>query len=442
MPIAGWSIIAATSVAAGDVSGTVILARPLSLVSLNSFNQFDSNIYGGVMSASGAPIVVKGPTEDLLTMRDNLQSFSLQCYSVGVTSYTGVDKLYSGVMCGHDGQVDGYVYSYVTEKNRDRQTLRLFAVAFETSLILGFLAFILIWSFMRVVLRQIARLDAGAQRVRCGQYDVRLSAHSNDELGKLTETFNSMVLAIDQTTKSLRGKVLEQKNFLNYIVHELKAPLSAINWTTELLLEGDTDNPEVKKGLQEIQQVNERMRQLVNDLLELARMDRGVIDVNPEKLDITAQIDSAIRAISGDLKERGLTLDWQAQKKSLSVSADSYRLQQVLTNLLSNSIRYSKDGGTISVSVTTVDRSAPDGYPGEYVRVAVGDDGIGIPKDEQKDIFLRFFRASNAEQKTKRGTGLGLFITKYLVHKHGGDIWFKSEEGQGSTFYFTLPLAK
>ena len=180
---------------------------------------------------------------------------------------------------------------------------------------------------------------------------------------------------------------------------------------------------------------NDRMISLVNDLLGADRIDSGKARYTLLSLQLVPVIESVIFEMMPQATARGLTIRFEKPEAPFpEVLADAERIRAVLQNLLENSVKYSRSGGTVQVMLS---RLSP-----ENAQVAVKDNGIGIPKEDQHNIFSRFFRAQNAVKMETDGSGLGLYIAKSIIERHGGRIWFEGAEGQGVTFTFTLPLAR
>lgn len=227
-----------------------------------------------------------------------------------------------------------------------------------------------------------------------------------------------------------------KSNFITVVAHQLRTPLSGIKWTLNLLLKGDlgTLSSEQQDFLLKAYESNDRMISLVNDLLSADRIESGKIRYQFASVSLLEVIDAAFFEISPIATAKGVAIQFDNRPAEFPlVRADAEQIRAVLQNLLENAIKYSRAGGAVRLALSTANGEAS---------VSIKDDGIGIPKEQQKDIFDRFFRASNAVKVETEGTGLGLFIVKSIVERHGGRIWFESEEGKGVTFYFTLPVYK
>jgi signal transduction histidine kinase len=187
-------------------------------------------------------------------------------------------------------------------------------------------------------------------------------------------------------------------------------------------------------------EASHRLAALTDDLLDTTRLQANRLELRPEPLEMGALVRRVVRRqrLAADRHTIAMTLP--PETEPLLVEADMQRLEQVLTNLLSNSIKYSPQGGTIEVEVgRSVHTEAAAGTITQWAQVAVRDHGIGIPADQFDRMFSRFGRATNAHERGITGTGLGLYLCRELIERQGGRIWFESTEGVGTTFTFELP---
>ena len=229
-----------------------------------------------------------------------------------------------------------------------------------------------------------------------------------------------------------RERVVEQmkSDFVATVSHELRTPLTSIYGFAETLQRGDIDFTEAEREtfLRHIAGESERLIRIVDDLLSVARLETGTLDVALEPTDVGGALREAIVAAEGRGNGRH-RFSLQVEPSDLTVRADREKLGQVLANLLDNAVRYSPEGGAITVSARGRSRAA---------EITVADDGIGISEPDQQQVFTKFFRSERAAGG--QGTGLGLFLVRGLVTAMGGRIWLESEDGRGSKFTFELPL--
>jgi len=218
----------------------------------------------------------------------------------------------------------------------------------------------------------------------------------------------------------------------------LKTPLTSIANCSELLLtEGFTRSPEEqKKYLEIIGEEVQRLDRLIDDVLVITRMEAGKLPFNLQNVDILSLVERAVIQHQPVARKRGLNLKFKAEPtpELLSVKADPDRIKQVLSNLISNAIKFTPAGGEITVSVKTKTVNG-----NKSALVSVSDTGVGIPRSEWESIFEKFTQLEQVEHHSV-GSGLGLPIAKKIVEIHNGRIWLESEEGRGTTFYFTVPI--
>lgn len=230
-------------------------------------------------------------------------------------------------------------------------------------------------------------------------------------------------------------KALEKTKdeFIATVSHELRSPLTSIKGSLGLILAGTTGElAERTRSMLEIARRNaDRLVLIINDILDLEKIAAGEMKFVVEPTEVTELVQEAMAANEPYAARFGVTYQAKGLESPISVSCDMDRIFQVLTNLMTNAAKFSKPGGIVEVLVEQLEGS---------VRISVKDKGAGIPKAAQATIFDRFTQADSSDQRAKGGTGLGLSIVKAIVERHGGQIDFESTEGEGSNFYFDLPL--
>jgi two-component system phosphate regulon sensor histidine kinase PhoR len=232
-----------------------------------------------------------------------------------------------------------------------------------------------------------------------------------------------------------RIKQLEstRQEFVANVSHELRTPLSLIKGFVETLLDGAKDDPDLAtRFLRTIEKHTDRLTYLIEDLLTISRLESGQIVMNLHQVDLREEVDHVIEDLQARAASKKVTLI-NSLPAELPARADTDRLQQVLFNLVENAIKYGRSDGNVTVG-GQVNGS-------NIVELWVTDDGPGIPTESRERIFERFYRVDRARSRDTGGTGLGLAIVKHIVQAHGGEVWVKSELGQGATFFFTLPVA-
>ncbi|MBO0994873.1 cell wall metabolism sensor histidine kinase WalK [Bacillus sp. SD088] len=222
----------------------------------------------------------------------------------------------------------------------------------------------------------------------------------------------------------------ERREFVSNVSHELRTPLTTMKSYLEALSEGAIKDEELgPRFLSVTRTETERMIRLVNDLLDLSRMDSRNFTINPGWVNFSSFLNQIIDRFEMT-KERNVHFKRILPKESVFVEIDEDKLTQVIDNIISNALKYSPEGGSITSRLKVLD---------DHIEVSISDQGIGIPKDNLNKVFERFYRVDRARTRQLGGTGLGLAIAKEIIGVHGGDIWAKSQEGKGTTIIFTLP---
>jgi signal transduction histidine kinase len=306
------------------------------------------------------------------------------------------------------------------------------------------------------VLRRLQALVQTTKRLSAGDLKARSGLpHGPGELGQLAAAFDDMAVCFEQNQTQQRleeqlrrqNEALEEENhrvqelnrlkseFVSLVSHELRTPLTAMTGSLDLLLEdgGDQSAAKPRQLLSIVKKNADRLVKLIDDLLDLSRLESGKFELRTTTVDIGALITEVASLLQPQIEAKGqqLTLD---QSEALPfVTGDAERIRQILLNLLSNAHKYTPPGGQIWVMTRD---------EGEQVRIDVRDNGVGLSADEQARLFDKFFRAQHPATQEVAGTGLGLAITRSLVEMQGGQITVISAPGQGATFSFTLPAAR
>ena len=244
------------------------------------------------------------------------------------------------------------------------------------------------------------------------------------------ETSGAVIVLHDIT--ELRKLERIRRDFVANVSHEFKTPLTAIQGFAETLLAGAIDDPQNRiRFLEIILEHSRRLARLTDDLLKLSKMDADKLELEIRRLSVSVFVESCIETAQRPAANKDLRISVKLPERLPDIAADRRRLAEVLQNLLDNAMQYTPAGGQIMVSASA---------NGAEMTFTVSDTGIGIPQADQPRIFERFYRVDVARSREVGGTGLGLSIAKHLVEAHGGRIWVHSEVGQGSQFYFTVPL--
>jgi signal transduction histidine kinase len=289
----------------------------------------------------------------------------------------------------------------------------------------------------RAVARPIRLAAGAARRVAAGDLSSRLPTGGPGEVGQLEQSFNVMASSLEQSRNELEEqnrRLVESERLKSDLVsnvsHELRTPLASVLGFSDLLLKRDLSEDDQKRYLEVIRTEAGRLAALLNDLLDLQRIERGALDLAVEEFDLNEllRVQTTLYSAQSALHE----LSFQPSGDTLLVDGDRDRMAQVLGNLLSNAIKYSPDGGDVEVRSAEIDGDA---------WVWVRDHGLGIPHEHQGRLFTKFFRGDAGRTRGIAGTGLGLVLAQQIVEAHEGVIGFESEEGHGSTFWIRIPAA-
>ncbi len=294
--------------------------------------------------------------------------------------------------------------------------------------------------FARFVSGRLARIIEYTQSLTRGNFRHRLDISKRGELGLLATNLNETSERLEfmmgrlETDKSELEKLERiRKDFVINVSHELRTPLASIQGYTETLLEGAINEPaNAVKFLNIIRQNTERLTRLTADLLVLSRIELG-----QQKFKFASYAVNRLIADNADsmlplARRKGIEVRIESAPDSAEVFADAEAIHQILTNLLENAIKYTPDGGTVTVGARVLTN--------EFVEFFVRDTGMGIPQEDLVRLFERFYRVDKARSRALGGTGLGLAIVKHLTHAQGGEVRVESKTDRGSTFFFTLPV--
>jgi len=243
-----------------------------------------------------------------------------------------------------------------------------------------------------------------------------------------------MILVLHDVSREKEIDRLKSE-FVSIAAHQLRTPLSAIKWSLRLILDGDVGKITKKQAeiLGKGYQSNERMITLINDLLNVARIEEGRLVYNAQPGSIEEIIVKSVDDLNNLANQKQVKVVFNKPRKALpKINIDKEKIALVIQNIIDNAIRFNKPNGDVTVSVKRDKIN---------IEVMVKDNGIGIPSAQKDRIFTKFFRADNAVRSEVEGSGLGLFICKNIIEAHGGTIRFESEKDQGTTFYFTLPIS-
>lgn len=341
------------------------------------------------------------------------------------------------------------------------------------SIFIALLSILLAFWYGKILVKPLTAMTHIASRLASGYLDERVKIHSNDEIGLLADNFNSMAISLQESRSNLwkLNKELEyiveertaelrtayrelqqidqlKSTFLSTVSHELRTPLTSILGFSKIIQKQfkknivpniDSDNSKAIKAQQTIQtnldiitEESNRLARLINDVLDLAKIESGKMTWNMQSINVASLFEKAIKSIAGIIANPDLEIIMRNETHDLpDIIGDEDRVYQVITNLLSNAIKFTPKGAIIC-SVQLKD---------DYVQCYVKDSGTGIAEHDLVRIFDKFQQAGDTLTEKPQGTGLGLPICKEIIEHHKGQIWADSRPGKGSTFYFALPVS-
>jgi heavy metal sensor kinase len=274
----------------------------------------------------------------------------------------------------------------------------------------------------RKALRPVDRMTSNARAIGIERLHERIAVpRSGDEIGQLAVTLNAMLDRLERGVKDKRRLIADAS-------HELRTPLAVMRAELDVSLRGDDLSVEARDVLESVREEVDRMSRTVDNLLTLAQVDEGRLELLTTRVDLGEAIDAAARPLLPLAADKGVDLD--VDGAGLEGRADPQRLHQALTNLIENAIKFTPAGGEVRVAAW---------HDGEEVGVTVADDGPGIPVEAREHLFDRFYRVDDARGRDVGGSGLGLAIVREVATAHGGRVWVDSDEGGGSRFSLALP---
>jgi two-component system sensor histidine kinase GlrK len=275
------------------------------------------------------------------------------------------------------------------------------------------------------ITRPIGLLKNKTQEIAAGNFDARVEVRSPPEIGELADALNSM-------GQKLRELDRMKADFFAAMSHELRTPLTSIKEGTGLLLEGigGPTTEKQRKLLAILAEESNRLILLVNSLLDLSKMEAGMMSYDFALAQIDPLLKRAVAEVAPLVEAKQITIESTVDQPLPAVRIDAERILQVLRNLLGNAIKFTPKGGLVRVSARPA---------GDKLEIAVTDSGPGIPQEALLSIFEKFNQGMRADDLARSGTGLGLAIAKSIISSHGGKIWAESQLGHGSTFIFVLP---
>ncbi|MCD9021803.1 sensor histidine kinase [Cohnella silvisoli] len=337
-------------------------------------------------------------------------------------TYHGSDKDIEQLVFGLPYEQSGEHYALfiqISDKKLDSINQILLLYALLINLLVGSL---FIFVAARYLVKPLRKMKEAAERMAKGEFDIELKwGKRKDELGQLAQSFNYMAGQLKQF-ETMR------QNFVSNVSHEIQSPLTSISGFSSALLQSGVPEEDKVRYLTIIQAESERLSRLSDNLLQLASLDSQRHPFEPHVYDLDEQLRKSVVACEPQWSAK--SLDWDLDLPRAKINADEDQLSQVWINLLSNSIKFTPDGGKISITIVKHTN---------LIEIRVTDTGIGIPEEDLGKVFERFYKADKSHNKKQSGSGLGLAIVKKIITRHRGTIVLSSKQGVGTTVTVTLP---
>ncbi|EHP85780.1 cache domain-containing protein [Methanotorris formicicus] len=344
-----------------------------------------------------------------------------------------------------NGEIIGMLYVGTPEK----PFMALLNYIKKQIFVVGVIGLLVAWGLALLISKSITKpiekLKEGAEKISKGEYDCRVKVESNDELGELAMAFNKMAEEIRTTHEKLKKHAKELEKSYNelkeldrlkseiiaIVSHELRTPLTSIKGYVELVLDGTMGplNESQRKCLEIANENINRLKRLIESMLDLSKIERGELEMRIEKINLRDSVDKVLNTLKPLASGKNVSIDCNVE--DITIEGDEDKIDQVLMNLIENAIKYSPINGKVKI----------EGFrEGDYVHIKVTDNGPGIPKKEINKIFDKFYQVDSSTKRKKGGSGLGLAVCKSIVEAHNGSIWVESKLGKGSTFHVLLPI--
>lgn len=323
------------------------------------------------------------------------------------------------VVRSENGGLVGSIRYMVSMERADQQTIMVVMALVTAGMFIMLLLTLSGVYFIRSILVPVRQVSQSARQIAQGDFEVRIEKARNDEIGQLCDAINDMAGEL--------GAAERMKNeFISSVSHELRTPLTAIKGWAETLRDG-ADPATEEKGMGVIIRESERLSGLVEELLDFSRLQNGRMQLMQERMDILAELDEAVYLFTERARTEGKKLLYEENISFAPVYGDRNRLKQVFVNIIDNALKYTAEGGSVTVSSELTE---------DWVRVIIADTGCGIPAEHLANVKKKFYKAN----QLVRGSGIGLAVADEIVAMHNGTLELESTEGKGTTVTISIPL--
>ncbi|MBP8640589.1 MAG: HAMP domain-containing protein [Oscillospiraceae bacterium] len=378
---------------------------------------------------TGTALPGSGSNNDSLTVTKNI----LTAISGQAGYSSDHNASYMDVAIPIDGNSGNYiVYIKDNKSTVTKLTSVLFGIIGRALLIGLIISVLLSLLLAKAMVTPIQSLTRAAESVAAGDFSQKPNSDAQDEIGVLTRTFSGMALQLEKTLDDLKKSEAMRREFVANVSHELRTPITSIRSYAETLQDSrGLPQKTEQEFLSVIVKESDRMTNIVQDLLMLSRFDAGSIEFKFERFPFERSIHDVYNAMLLEAQKHNHHFAIEFKTPVPDIVGDKPRIEQVLINMVSNAIKYTRDGGSIAMTA---------GRKDDIVWVSVRDNGIGIPKEDVDKVFDRFYRVDKARSRESGGTGLGLSIAKEIVNRHKGSIVLTSRPGKGTVITISLPV--
>jgi signal transduction histidine kinase len=279
-----------------------------------------------------------------------------------------------------------------------------------------------VYNFSKRITKPLKEISNAAKVIADGEFNKRLDITSQDEIGELAKSFNMMISALQNLEEMRRG-------FIANVSHELRTPMTSIRGFVEGIMDGTIPAEKHKYYLSIVNDETNRLNRLVNDLLDLAKMEAGEMPLTIKNFNINELLRRCVINMESLIVKKDLNIQADFEEENIFVYADKDAIERVIINLLHNAVKFTPRSGQIHI-ITARQK--------ERVMISIADNGVGIEPDEVDLIWERFYKSDKSRSRDKSGTGLGLAIIRNIINEHKQQIWVESEPGRGTKFTFTL----
>ncbi len=288
--------------------------------------------------------------------------------------------------------------------------------------------------FTGTLTTRIKKLGEAAHQIANGKLNIRVASEGRDEMAQLADSFNSMVAQLEETEKQKKELDTLRKDLVAWVGHDLRTPLASIRAIVEALADGLVEDPETtRRYLITARKDIQSLSTLIDDLFQMAQLDAGGLQLDLTDGSLSDLISDTLESFSELAKRQSIRLEGKVEQGIDPVFMDVQRIGRVLNNLVNNALRYTPAGGRVFIEAIPSQ---------QVVQVNVIDSGIGIMEKDAPHIFEQFYRGEKSRSRSGGGSGLGLAIARGIIEAHGGEIFFASQPGNGTSFSFTLPLTR